>query len=60
MVVLHLARTSRAAARAGFMEVALAVSPNWAPGEAYLLQEGEGRETARRKATPARGAAGSA
>ncbi|MFB3855475.1 MAG: hypothetical protein ACE148_16875 [Vicinamibacterales bacterium] len=36
MVVGHLAHRGRAAARAGFMEVASMLNPNWAPAVAYL------------------------
>lgn len=49
MVLAHLGRLAGAAARAGFMEVAVVVSPSWAPGEAYLAGKRSRREGRRRR-----------
>lgn len=58
MVLAHLGRMAGAAARAGFMEVALVVSPSWAPGEAYLAGKRARRGTRRRKKDTARPGSG--
>jgi hypothetical protein len=44
-----LARKAGAGARAGFMELAVMVSPQWAPGQAYLSSKRRARAQAARK-----------